>query len=68
LALPLQSTANAANMTLPVQRARPALRLTKQRQWRAYAASIELEGVSLVEVVEAVWALVAPSCQRIAGS
>ncbi|UIJ46037.1 nucleotidyl transferase AbiEii/AbiGii toxin family protein [Sphingomonas cannabina] len=41
---------------------------TKQRQWRAYAASIELEGVSLAEVVEAIWALVGPSCQRLAGS
>lgn len=36
----------------------------KQRQWRAYAQSIELEGVTLEEVVEAVWALVGPSCAR----
>ncbi|MCW3835069.1 nucleotidyl transferase AbiEii/AbiGii toxin family protein [Sphingomonas canadensis] len=41
---------------------------TKQRQWRAYAASIELEGVSLAEVVEAIWTLVGPSCLRLAGS
>lgn len=38
---------------------------TKQRQWRAYAASIELDGVSLAEVVEAIWAFVGSSCQRL---
>lgn len=38
---------------------------TKQRQWRAYAQSIDLEGVTLGEVVESVWALVGPSCARI---
>lgn len=38
---------------------------TKQRQWRAYAASIELEGVALDEVVDAIWSLVGPSCQRL---
>jgi predicted nucleotidyltransferase component of viral defense system len=37
----------------------------KQRQWRAYARSIELDAVSLDEVVEAVWALVGPSCERL---
>lgn len=41
---------------------------TKQRQWRTYAASIELEGVSLGEVVKAIWNFVAPSCQRLTGS
>lgn len=40
---------------------------TKQRQWRAYAESIELTSVSLEEIVEAVWALVGPSCDRLAG-
>lgn len=40
----------------------------KQRQWRAYATSIELKGVTLEEVVEAAWALVGPSCARIARS
>jgi predicted nucleotidyltransferase component of viral defense system len=41
----------------------------KQRQWRAYAASLELDNVSLESVVEAVWALVGPSCARLnAGS
>jgi hypothetical protein len=38
---------------------------TKQRRWRAYAASIELEGVTLDEVVDAIWSLVGPSCQRL---
>jgi hypothetical protein len=38
---------------------------TKQRQWRGYAASIELEGLPLAEVVEAIWAFVGPSCQRL---
>ena len=40
---------------------------TKQRQWRAYAASIELEDAALDMVVEAIWALVGPSCVRLAG-
>jgi predicted nucleotidyltransferase component of viral defense system len=40
---------------------------TKRRQWRAYAASIELEGVSLDEVVKAIWTLVGPSCARLTG-
>jgi predicted nucleotidyltransferase component of viral defense system len=39
---------------------------TKQRQWRAYAESVELKGVSLADVVETVWTLVGPSCQRLA--
>ena len=38
---------------------------TKQRQWRAYAESIELASVSLEEIVEAIWALVGPSCERL---
>jgi predicted nucleotidyltransferase component of viral defense system len=37
----------------------------KQRQWRAYARSLGLEGVSFDEVVEAVWDSVAPSCGRL---
>ncbi|NCP48624.1 MAG: nucleotidyl transferase AbiEii/AbiGii toxin family protein [Sphingomonadales bacterium] len=37
----------------------------KQRQWRAYAASVELENVSLVSIVDKVWELVGPSCERI---
>ena len=36
----------------------------KQRQWRAYAASIELEGIDLDAVLDAVWGLVGPSCER----
>jgi hypothetical protein len=39
----------------------------KQRQWRAYAASIDLEGVTLQTVVDAIWALVGPCCARPAG-
>lgn len=41
---------------------------TKRRQWRAYAQSIDLEAVTLEEVVEAAWALVGPSCARIGSS
>lgn len=37
----------------------------KQRQWRAYAASLELENVSLESVIEKIWELVGPSCRRI---
>lgn len=37
----------------------------KQRQWRAYAASLELDNVSLESIIEAVWDLVGPSCARI---
>jgi predicted nucleotidyltransferase component of viral defense system len=37
----------------------------KQRQWRAYAASIELVDVSLDEIIEAIWTLVGPACQRL---
>lgn len=40
----------------------------KQRQWRAYAASIELEGVDLNAVLDAVWELVGPSCDRLLAS
>ncbi|WP_298814177.1 nucleotidyl transferase AbiEii/AbiGii toxin family protein [uncultured Roseibium sp.] len=38
----------------------------KQRQWRAYAQSIDLPDLSLEEVVDAAWALVGPACSRIA--
>lgn len=37
----------------------------KRRQWRAYAASLDLEGVSLEVIIERVWELVGPSCARI---
>lgn len=37
----------------------------KQRQWRNYAESINLVSITLVEVVEAVWDLVGPSCKRL---
>ncbi len=39
---------------------------TKQRQWRAYASSLELESVDLSSIVDAVWELVGPSCERLA--
>jgi predicted nucleotidyltransferase component of viral defense system len=38
---------------------------TKQRQWGAYAASVELENVSLESIIDKVWGLVGPSCARI---
>jgi hypothetical protein len=37
----------------------------KQRQWRAYAASVELGNVSLESIIDTVWELVGPSCARI---
>lgn len=37
----------------------------KQHQWRAYAASVELENVPLESIVDKVWGLVGPSCARI---
>jgi hypothetical protein len=40
----------------------------KQRQWRAYAASLELDNVSLEAIIDAVWDLVGPSCARIAAT
>lgn len=40
----------------------------KQRQWRAYAQSIDLPDLSLEEVVDAAWALVGPACSRIVSS
>jgi len=38
---------------------------TKRAQWRAYAASLDLKELAFEEVVEAAWALVGPSCQRL---
>lgn len=37
----------------------------KRTQWRAYAASLDLSELGFEEVIEAAWALVGPSCQRI---
>lgn len=37
----------------------------KQRQWEAYAASLELDGIAFSAVIDAVWGLVEPSCQRL---
>lgn len=39
--------------------------VVKQRQWRAYATSLELDNVSLESIIDAVWGLVGPSCTRI---
>ncbi|GFE65091.1 nucleotidyl transferase AbiEii/AbiGii toxin family protein [Litoreibacter roseus] len=38
--------------------------LSKQRQWLAYARSIDLANLSLEEVVDEAWALVGPACIR----
>ncbi|MER9254529.1 nucleotidyl transferase AbiEii/AbiGii toxin family protein [Mesorhizobium sp. M0598] len=38
---------------------------SKQAQWRAYTRSIQLEGVTLDEVVAEIWKLVGPSCARL---
>ena len=37
----------------------------KQRQWNAYASSIELKNVELQEVIDAIWALIGPACERL---
>ncbi|MCC2977157.1 nucleotidyl transferase AbiEii/AbiGii toxin family protein [Sphingomonas sp. PL-96] len=37
----------------------------KRTQWRAYAATLDLKELAFEEVVEAAWALVGPSCQRL---
>jgi predicted nucleotidyltransferase component of viral defense system len=37
----------------------------KRRQWRAYAASIDLDRVALHTVTNAIWDLVGPSCKRL---
>lgn len=38
----------------------------KQRQWKAYADSIDLEGIGLDAVAAQIWDLVGPSCERLA--
>lgn len=37
----------------------------KAAQWKAYAASIDLNGLSLEIVIETIWTCIGPSCQRI---
>lgn len=37
----------------------------KQAQWRAYAASLDLQDLAFEEVIEAAWALIGPSCERL---
>ncbi len=39
----------------------------KAAQWNAYAASIDLNGLSLEIVIETIWTYIGPSCQRITG-
>lgn len=41
---------------------------TKQSQWATYAESIDLEKVSLEEVIETIWSMVGPACKRISQS
>lgn len=38
----------------------------KQRQWRAYANSIDLDAVTFEMVIGAIWELVGPTCVRLA--
>lgn len=38
---------------------------SRQRQWAAYAESIDLEGVTLHDVVEKVWSDLEPVCQQL---
>ena len=40
----------------------------KQRQWRAYAASIGLDEVHLADVADSIWDMVGPSCARLTGA
>lgn len=40
----------------------------KRTQWRAYAASLDLSELGFEEVIEAAWALVRPSCERLSTS
>jgi predicted nucleotidyltransferase component of viral defense system len=37
----------------------------KQAQWQAYTQSVSLEGVTLREVVNTIWAFVQPACERL---
>ncbi|HEX7854594.1 MAG TPA: nucleotidyl transferase AbiEii/AbiGii toxin family protein [Sphingobium sp.] len=37
----------------------------KQRQWRAYAATLELENLAFETIVDAIWDFVGPSCVRL---
>ena len=41
---------------------------TRRAQWRAYARATGIESVELAEVIDAAWALVEPSCQRLTGA
>ncbi|EGF93821.1 hypothetical protein ABI_00530 [Asticcacaulis biprosthecium C19] len=37
----------------------------KQRQWAAYARSINLDDIALGEVISAIWDYIGPSCERL---
>ena len=37
----------------------------KSQQWMAYAASIDLEGLTLETVVGVIWSTVGPTCRRL---
>lgn len=66
----ITATFERRQTTIPTERP-PALSSemvddeVKQRQWRAYAASVDLENVSLESIIDKVWGLVGPSCARI---
>ena len=38
--------------------------VTKSAQWRAYSEATEIEGMSLVDVVDDIWAMLEPICAR----
>ncbi len=38
---------------------------TKSAQWRAYSEATEIEGMSLAEVVDDIWAMLEPICARV---
>ena len=66
----INATFKARQTPIPAQRP-PGLSVemieneAKQRQWRAYAISIELEAVTFEAVIESIWALVGSSCARL---
>lgn len=37
----------------------------KQKQWGAYAATLELDGLELGKVIGTIWSLIEPACKRI---
>lgn len=65
----IQATFERRRTTIPVERP-PGLSGAfskddiRQRQWRAYARSIDMVNLSLEEVVDVGWELVGPACSR----